>query len=218
MVGNCRQISMSFIRRAFIRRLAKWPLFIFRQIKTIFALQILTMDFTITPTDENISYWQQKEYLSETTKHLMVGAEVLIAPEEGFRDYPIPVFPRNTLEIFDFLKEGINVEVAIDDEQFQEVALNSRVHKIGKYIVNAAVLPVFFGLITNYIYDKLKHEDPKDQVELEIVVDKDGKGSSIKFKGTTDELKKVKQDILDLRDGNAKEHREDSSNTNRAVH
>jgi hypothetical protein len=177
----------------------------------------MTMEFTITSTDENISYWQQKKYLSEITKHLMADAEVLIVPEEGFREYPIPVFPQNTLEIFDFLKESIKVEVAIDDEQFQEVALNSRVHKIGKYVVNVAVLPVFFGLITNYLSDKLKHEDPKDQVELEIVVDKDGKGSSIRFKGTTDELKKIKQDILDLRDGNAKEHREDSSNANRAI-
>lgn len=175
------------------------------------------MEFSIIPTNESISYWQQKEYLSETTKHLIADAEVLIVPEEGFRDYPIPVFPRNTLEIFDFLKVGIKIEVAIDDEQFQEVALNSRVHRIGKYIVNVAVLPVFFGLITNYIYDKLKHEDPKDEVELEIVVDKRGKGSSIKFKGTTDELKKIKQDILDLRDGGDKKHREDSSNADRAV-
>ena len=167
------------------------------------------MEFTISNTGENLDFWRQKSYLSETTKYLLSTADILIVPEEDFREYPLPVFQRNTLSVLDFLKETLKVEVAIDDENFREVALNSRVHKIGKFVVNVIALPLFVGLITNYAYDLLKHEDPKEQIELEIVVDKNGNGKTIKFKGTVDELKKVKQDIIDLRDGNDNGNRTD---------
>lgn len=176
------------------------------------------MELVISGSNENLTFWREKTYLSDVTKDLLKQADVLMVPDENFRDYPLPVFQRNTLEILDYLNETLKVEAAINDEDFREVALNNRVHRIGKYVVNTVVFPVFIGLITCYIYDKLKHEDPKDEVELEIVVDDGGHSKSVKFRGTVDDLKKVKQDIVDLRDGKDGKHRADSTRTGATGH
>jgi hypothetical protein len=171
------------------------------------------MELVVSGSNENLTSWRKKSYLSDVTKELLRQADVLMVPDEDFRDYPLPVFQRNTLEILDYLNANLRVEAAINEEDFREVALNNRIHRIGKYIVNTVVFPVFVGLITCYIYDKLKHEDPKDEVELEIVVDDGTHSKSVKFRGTVDDLKRLKQDIIDLRDGEDGKHRADSART-----
>jgi hypothetical protein len=170
------------------------------------------MEFTITETNENLAYWRQRDYLNEATRQLLTNVDVMIVPEEDFRDYEIPLFPSNMMELYDLLKEHLNVEAAINDEDYSEVSLNSRVHRYGKFVVLSAVVPIFIGLLTNYIYDKLKHEDPKDEINLEIVVqDKSGKAQSVKYQGTAQNFNKVADKVKELAKTESHEHRADTA-------
>lgn len=170
------------------------------------------MELTVTETHENLAYWRQRDYLSDATKALLANADVLIVPEEDFANYEIPLFPNNMLELYDVLKAQLNIEAVINDEDYHEVSLNSRVHRYGKFIVLNAVIPVFIGLLTNYLYDKMKHEDPKDEIHLEIVVqDKNGQSQSVKYQGTASNFNKVVDKVKELAKIGSDEHRADTT-------
>jgi hypothetical protein len=117
------------------------------------------MELTVSDTDQDMSYWLQRPYLNEATKSLMAGKDVLIVPEEGFRPYSTPLFPSNLMPLYDELKKHLAVEAAINDEDYHELALNARVHKYGRFVVTSIVIPTFLGVLGNFIYDKLKHEN-----------------------------------------------------------
>jgi len=171
------------------------------------------MELTITDTTENMAYWLGKSYLNDETRSLLNDVDVMIVPEEEFRDYEIPLFPSNMMSIYDLLKQHLNVEAVINDEDYQEVALNSKVHRYGKYVVTAVVVPVFVSVMSNYITDKLKHESPKDEINLEIVVqNKSGKAKSIKYQGSAEDFKKVADQVKALAEED-NEHRTDTART-----
>jgi hypothetical protein len=177
------------------------------------------MGLTITETDENFAYWRQKSYLNEATRLLLTNVDVMIVPEEGFRDYEIPLFPSNTMELYDLLKTQLNVEAAINDEDYNEVSINNRVHRYGKFIVINAVVPIFIGLITNYIYDKLKHENPKDEIDLEIVIQNNaGKSQSIKYEGAVQHFNIVVDKVKELANASIDEHRADTTKSRKQSH
>ena len=170
------------------------------------------MQLTVNDTAENFSYWQNRPYLDETTKILLSGAEVIIIPEENFRDHPTPLFPRNTMEIYDWLKEHFLTEAAINEGDYQEVALNSKKHRFGKFAVAAIVAPVFASVMASFIYDKLKTEDPKDEIEVEILVQgSEGKSKSIKYHGTAQHFNQVTEAINQLIKELGDEHRTDTT-------
>jgi hypothetical protein len=172
----------------------------------------ITMELTITDTDQNMAYWQQRPYLNEATKALIAGKAVLIVPEEELREYSTPLFPSNLMVLYDELKKHFNVEAAINDEDYHELALNSKVHKFGKFVVIAIVVPTFVGVLGNYVSDKLKHEDPKDEIQLDITVQgSKGQAKAVHFKGTADNFNKVAEKIKEIAREQEDEHRADTA-------
>lgn len=176
------------------------------------------MELVITSSPKTLHYWKQRPYLNEETKHLLSDVDVLIVPDEDLREFKTPLFPSNMMEIYDTLKEHFNVEAAINDEDYHELSLNSKKHRFGIYAVTLVVAPLFVTILGNYISEKLKHEDPTDEIELEILLDNNSEHSkSIKYQGTAEDFKKVADKVIEL-SKEKDEHRTDTAKSASAVH
>lgn len=172
------------------------------------------MALSITQTNENFSFWKARPYLNNDVRQLLDKAQVLILPEEQFRDYEIPLFPANTTEIYRFLQSKFNIEAVINEEDFREVGLYSKSHRFGKFLVLAVVVPTFVAVLSNYISDKLKNENKDDKVEFEIIIQTDnGNCKSIKYVGKTSDLKSVVESANKILQEDANEHRSDTTIT-----
>ncbi|WP_121811318.1 hypothetical protein [Mucilaginibacter kameinonensis] len=170
------------------------------------------MELTVKDTEQNMDYWLQRPYLSEATRSIMQAQEVLIVPEEDLREYTTPLFPSNLMVLYDELKQYFKVEAAINDEDYHELSLNSKVHKYGKFVVIAVIVPTFVTVLGNYISDKLKHEDPKDEIQLDITVQGDqGQAKTVHFKGTADNFNKVAEKVKQIAREQEDEHRTDTA-------
>ena len=81
---------------------------------------------------------------------------VVILPSHGHDD----VFYAGTLDTLDFLNEnGINTDVYASDEEYKELGLHGAEVWLGTVIIQSIVVPVFCGVISSYIYDKLKAKE-----------------------------------------------------------
>jgi hypothetical protein len=157
------------------------------------------MKLTVTDSAENFDFWTNRPYLSDITKSLLTDVEALILPEENFRDYPTPLFPSNTISLYDALKNQLRIEAVINDEDYNEVSLNSKKHRFGKFLVVLIAAPLFVTVLGNYISEKLKDEDTSDEIEIEIILQEEsGKSKSIRYEGTADNFVKVAEKVKEL--------------------
>lgn len=170
------------------------------------------MELVITNTDEDMASWLDKPYLNEATRQLLTGIDIMIVPEENFREYEVPLFPSNLMLLYDKLKIQFNIEAAINDEDYHEVSLNSRTHRYGKYIANYVIVPLFVTVLGTIISDQLRN-DPEDEVEIEIIVQHGrGESTSVKYQGPAKGFDKAATKIKEIanhRDNH--EHRTDTA-------
>jgi hypothetical protein len=145
----------------------------------------------ITEVETTIHSWSTSEFLSESTREAISKASVLIIPQMGFRDYSEPLFPVGTTELFSYLRSAaetnLNIEIAIDDEDYREIALHSDIVRIATIVVEYYVAPILSGLLVNYITSRLGRGFTEGRVEATVVVaDSDGVKSrswELKYKG-----------------------------------
>ncbi|QEC51956.1 hypothetical protein EDD80_11811 [Anseongella ginsenosidimutans] len=170
------------------------------------------MELIITDTSETMASWLAKPYLNEETRKLLTGVDAMIVPQENFRDYEIPLFPSNLMVFYDILKAHLKVEAAINEEDYREVSLNSRMHRYGKTIVHAIAIPIFVGVVSNLISELLK-QDLDDEVEIEVIIQHNpGKSTSVKYQGPIIGFNQVATKIKEIAyNGNSREHRTDTT-------
>ena len=113
------------------------------------------------------------EYIDEIKK-----ANLLIIPDEKYRDEDVLLFPETTREFFDFVKdvsgEGIIADIASSDEDFQRIELHSSVIEVAKIIVDYAVLPIVTGIVSAFLYDLIKEYRKKPEetsAKVEIIAE-----------------------------------------------
>lgn len=81
------------------------------------------------------------------------GKAVLILPSHQTDD----VFYAGSLDILDYLKENkLKVDLYSTDEKYKELSLHGADLWLGTFIIQSVVIPIFCGVISSYIYDKLK--------------------------------------------------------------
>lgn len=122
---------------------------------------------------------------------------VVILPSHGHDD----VFYAGTLDTLDFLNEnGINADIYASDEEYKELGLHGAEFWLGTFIIQSIVVPVFCGVISSYIYDKLKAKDD-DNIALKFMVEnKEGKTTAIEFNGKVENLSKAIDAVKSLSD------------------
>ncbi len=104
-----------------------------------------------------------KEYLPDITK-----ANLLIIPNENYRDEGDILFPETTREFLDFVIDAtcnaIVADIAISDEDFRRIELHSASIEVATFIVQYVVLPIATGIVASFLYDLIKkyHRKPEE--------------------------------------------------------
>lgn len=122
---------------------------------------------------------------------------VVILPSHGHDD----AYYAGTLDTLDFLNEnGINTDVYASDDEYKELGLHGAEIWLGTFIIQSIVVPIFCGVVSAYIYDKLKAKDD-DNIALRFIVENNkGKTTAVEFKGKVENLDKALDAIKSFSD------------------
>ena len=155
------------------------------------------MEISVEDIDITFEKIYKKPYIPKEYIDDIKNANVLIIPNEKFKEEDTLVFAENTRELFDFLKENSNkliTDIAISDDDFQFVELHSAVIEIATIIVQSCVFSILINVLSSFIYDQVKkcHRNREDtSVHVEIIVEekKRKKTKKIKYKGPVSGIK-----------------------------
>ncbi len=152
-------------------------------------------------SNENFITWSEKDYISAKLKELIIDSNILIVPVENFREIKEPVFPQRTEELFKYLQtelpEQVKVEIAIEDDEYQELALYHDLVDIGNFIVTIIALPFLVSILANYV--TMKSFDKKgDDIKLTLTTVEGDisrtiiyEGKATDFIASSEEIKKL---------------------------
>jgi hypothetical protein len=128
----------------------------------------------------------------------LASADALILPLQDILDYEGPVFPAVTRELYEFLRTAANgqvdVEVATEDDEIEELVLHGDLIVLGILLVKAAAANITFGLLTNFLYDRIKKKSGDAEsttVRCELVIEEDGVSRSLKYDGPASTFEKL---------------------------
>jgi hypothetical protein len=152
--------------------------------------------------------WMEIAELPEELKANVMAADVLIVPSM-IQDQP-KAFMVGTMDLYALLKShlGDKMEICIADEDYEEIELNSRTLRLGRFMVKSVALSLFLNVVGNYIYDRLTEPNPvaKEVDVLEYqqpatvsftitVEDTLGKKKEFQYEGPAADYKKVAAEI-----------------------
>jgi hypothetical protein len=132
----------------------------------------------ITP-DDDTARKKAMGRLSTETRAAVESAGLVLVPDDGFRDHTGPVFPQRTMEFLQYLREnaptGTKVEIAVEDSDYNEVAVHADLVRIATVFVEYVAAPIAMSLIAAYLKDWLGSRHSNAEVRATIVVNrKDG--------------------------------------------
>ena len=139
----------------------------------------------------SFAYWASRNSLSSETSAALLSAAIVLVPHENFGGQARHVFPVGTTDLFRFLKEqapdGVGVEIAVEDNDYREVALNYDVIRLATILVKLVAAPTAVGLLVEYLKSKLGSRFSKSEVEASLIVEQEGPDSrgvfSLNYKG-----------------------------------
>ncbi|UYG00841.1 hypothetical protein [Halomonas sp. GD1P12] len=116
------------------------------------------------------------------------GKRVLLLPSHGSDD----AFYAGSLDTLDYLNEnGLDADLYSTDEEYKELSLHGADLWLGTFILQSIVIPVFCGVISSYIYDKLKAK-PDDKISLKFIIEKKDKSSAtVSYDGKVEDVEKA---------------------------
>lgn len=155
--------------------------------------------------------WMEIAGLPEELKETVMDADVLIVPSL-IQNQP-KAFMVGTMDLYAVLKAqmGDKMEICIADDDYEEIELNSRILRLGRFCVKQVALPLFLSVLGAYIYDRLKEPEPVEvTVELPeyqqpatvsftiAVEDTLGKKKEFQYEGPAADYKQVTAEIEKL--------------------
>ena len=134
----------------------------------------------VTQTDKDFMYWSGRPHLTNETREAIRHSDIVIVPDEGFRNHIGPVFPVRTEELFQYLRQqaqrDLMVELGVEDADYNEVALHSDLILIATALVKNVVAPAAVSFIAAYLKKRLGNRFKTDEVRFKLLVeDTDGK-------------------------------------------
>ena len=159
-------------------------------------------DTVLNVTDSDVTFEKiyKKEYIPTEYLDDIKKANLLIIPNENFRDEGDVLFPETTREFFDFIREFPNDEIiadiAISDEDFKRIELHSAVIEVAPIIVQTIVLPIALNIISSFLYDLVKKyrrkpEDTSAKVQIITEETANKKSKKITYEGPVSGIKEV---------------------------
>ena len=140
----------------------------------------------VEPSAESLETWRRRAYISEELCGKLASANALIVPSEGYTDHPDWVyFPNGTEELYHFLQEkrdeALNIEICIEDNGFNELALHADILQIAAFVVENLVAPTAVALIAEYIVHRLKNRLKETDVQSTLTIQETAEGRSIQI-------------------------------------
>lgn len=154
--------------------------------------------FNIVDTEITFEDIYNKPYISQEYIDEIKNADILLIPEENFRDEGDVLFPETTREFLDFLREEIpqelTVDIAVDDGGFNKIELHSDAVIVATIIVKSAAFNIACGMIASFLYDLAKKylkkpEDLSAKVKIISEETKTKKSKMITFEGPVSGIK-----------------------------
>lgn len=157
-------------------------------------------DTVLNVTDSDVTFEKiyKKEYIPTEYLDDIKKANLLIIPNENFRDEGDVLFPETTREFLDFIREFPNDEIisdiAISDEDFKRIELHSAVIEVAPVIVQWVVLPIATSMIASFLYDLVKKyrrkpEDTSAKVKIITEETETKKSKMITYEGPVSGVK-----------------------------
>lgn len=145
-------------------------------------------------------YCPRDEDLKEANLLLLPYSNYRGSVEYGFTEYA-EEFLRYAIENS---PDVVKADIAIDDDDYRIIQLHSLTLDIGKVIIEEAILPIVIGLITNYIYDRIKkwHKKPQEITMKVTIVSQDSgnKSTLISYEGSAEGFDKTIKAVGKLSD------------------
>lgn len=160
----------------------------------------LEQKINVTDVDINFESIYEKDYIPQKYIEEIKQANVLIIPNEGFRDKKGLFFPECTSEFYQFLKSKseIKTEICIDDDEFEKLELHADIVYVATLVVQYTVLPIVTSMIASYLYDKVKSmnkEKDETNINVHIIVEKNGKSKKVDYEGSIDNFEKAMKTV-----------------------
>ncbi|MES9901640.1 MAG: hypothetical protein ABW168_03025 [Sedimenticola sp.] len=161
------------------------------------------MSLVLTESNEPKRFWIEQEFLSEAVRNTLIASDAIIAPLLNFRE-GVPVsFHQGTLSFFDYLQNslieaGLNASICAPDNEYYEIALHAKAHRLANVVVTYAIAPLVISLMANYIYDELKAK-PDDTISTSITLEhQDCKTYQIEYDGKAHDFPIVIEKVKEL--------------------
>lgn len=140
-------------------------------------------------SDTAISFEQiyNKEYIPKEYIEDIKKANLLIIPNENFRDEGDILFPETTREFYDYIRDnandGIVADIAISDDDFKRIELHSAVFEVATIIVQYVILPVATSIVGSFLYELAKkhHRKPEDTTAKVKIITEETKSKKCKI-------------------------------------
>jgi hypothetical protein len=121
--------------------------------------------FTVREIYETRDFWLQKSYISEGLGQELRAADVLMVPQEKFRDQEGLFFPEGTSEFLPFLQDNIKdfkVDICIEDEDYRELAIHNTWVDLGIWVATSIAAP----LLVYWLQQRLERSRVADDTKV----------------------------------------------------
>lgn len=149
------------------------------------ALDRTLFEISLKESDQNREYWLNRPWLAARRSDVQ-SADILVVPWEDFREGAPALFPQGSADLVRELSQlgSLTFELAIDEDQYQEILLHSKQFRIPMMVVTMLAVPALAGMLGNLMSDAVKGNDTTDQVEMSLIIQGDhGRSVSLRYKG-----------------------------------
>lgn len=165
------------------------------------------------------SEWIEMMHLSDEIAVSVIKAEVLVVPS-NYVDRP-RAFPVSTMDFYTLIKNqlGDRVEICVNDEDYEEIELNSHTLRLPTLKIKEYILPFVIGYMVNFVYDRTAAPPQPDvnvDVNVEVTVpeyqkptemdftieveDSEGNSKAFHYRGSAAEFKDASEEIIRMWD------------------
>ncbi len=149
-------------------------------------------DYSLTKetSNESISTWSKRSYISKELQEKFVRAGALVVPNEGYGDSDnIRYFPEGTEHLVSFLQRNNKgdqyIDICIEEGDYKELAQHADLLVIASAIATTICAPILVNLISEYIKQSLgsRASDMTVKTSLTITDSNNGKSISLTYEG-----------------------------------
>jgi hypothetical protein len=158
--------------------------------------------FVIEKSEASFDAWLTKSCISDQLRQQLSKSNVLLLPQEDFRQGTGITFPLGTDEFFRYLRENapedIKVDILIEDSDYKEIALFSDLLIIlGSFFVTSIVAPIFVNLVSDYLIKKKLPRKTINQVRIEILIEGDQGTTRVFYEGSISDFYKTVYPVVE---------------------